>query len=365
MSKDSSLCRKYRPFQIDDVVGQKFLVATIKQASIINRFAQSYIFSGTKGCGKTSAARIVANMLTCTDIKDGILCGKCSACTKIPNGFAYDVVELDGAAQRGVDEIEKLIAGARYSPTEFNKKVLIIDECHQLSSTAISAMLKIVEEPPDYLTFIFCTTELDKIPDTILSRSQRFHFSKITSKEVAARLHFIAMQEKIDATEDALISLARLGRGSMRDSIGCLEQISTVVNDKTITDKHVMKYFGVADKMAILNMVQAMVQKDYALILSQVNDLVMASANIKDILYEISEVFRGIMILKANGNPKLLDISDGEMKKLQELSGSFTLATNDALCRAFGNVNRELEYNINDRWVLESTLTRCAALIKK
>ena len=364
MSKNS-LCRKYRPFQIDDVVGQKFLVATLKQASISNKFAQSYIFSGTKGSGKTSAARIVANMLTCTDIKDGILCGKCAACTKIPSGFSYDVVELDGAAQRGVDEIEKLIAGARYSPSEFTKKVYILDEAHQLSNTAISAMLKIVEEPPDYLTFIFCTTEIDKIPDTILSRSQRFHFSKITSKDVANRLRFIATQEKIDVTDDALISLARLGRGSMRDSIGCLEQIATLVDGKSITDKHVMKYFGVADKLAIMNMVQAMLKQDFSLLLDQVNDLIMASANIKDVLYEISDVFRGIMILKAqNGNVKLLDLSDSELGKLKELATSFKLSTNDALCRAFGNVNRELEYNINDRWVLETTLIRCASLLK-
>ena len=233
MGKDA-LYLKYRPFNLDDLVGQRHVVATLKQASVQDKFAHSYLLSGNKGSGKTTTARILANLLTCDDVKNGKLCGKCPACMKIHNGTAMDVVEMDGAKNRSVDDVEKLIDSARFSPQEFKRKIYIIDECHQLSSTAISALLKIVEEPPEYLTFIFCTTELHKIPDTILSRSQRFNFLKIMSKDVVTRLKFIAESEKININDPALFDIARLGRGSMRDAIGYLEQIATAAAGKQI-----------------------------------------------------------------------------------------------------------------------------------
>lgn len=365
MGKDS-LYLKYRPFQLDDIVGQKYVTATLRQASIQNKFAHSYIFGGTKGAGKTTSARILANLLTCDNVKDGKLCGKCRACQTIHNGFSSDVTELDGAAKRSVDDIQQLIEAARYSPHELKRKIFIIDECHQLSNTAISALLKIVEEPPEYLTFIFCTTEVNKIPDTILSRSQRFNFSKIASKDAVDRLNHIASNEKIDVTKDALFEIAKLGRGSMRDAIGYLEQIATVAGGKSITDKHVQKYFGTSDRKGIYNIIDAMISQNYSLLMDQSNDLIMASADIKSILYEISEVFRSIMVIKAqNGESRLLDLPDTEIQKIKELGSSLKLLQIDQLCRAFSSVNREIDYSINDRWVLESTLIRCASLLKK
>jgi len=179
--RECALYNKYRPKQLDELVGQKYVVATFKQAALNDKFSQTYIFTGNRGCGKTTTARIVANLLTCENVKDGKVCGKCRACQTVPNGMAMDVIELDGAKNRNVEHIESLIEGAQWSPTELKRKVFILDECHQLSDKAISALLKITEEPPAYLTFIFCTTDAHKIPETILSRSQRFNFRKIIS----------------------------------------------------------------------------------------------------------------------------------------------------------------------------------------
>jgi DNA polymerase-3 subunit gamma/tau len=187
MSK-GTLYLKYRPEQLEDVVGQKYTTGTLKQASILNRFAHAYLLCGNKGCGKTTTARILANLLTCSDPKDGKVCGKCRACQTIQSGMSMDVIELDGAANGNVENVQNLIEGANWSPSELSRKVYIIDECHQLTGRAISALLKIVEEPPEYLVFIFCTTEPKKIPSTILSRAQRFNFKKITSKDIVTRL---------------------------------------------------------------------------------------------------------------------------------------------------------------------------------
>lgn len=362
----NTLYLKYRPFQLEDLVGQRSVVNTLKAASLSGKFAHSYIFGGTKGAGKTTSARILANLITCENVKDGHLCGKCQACLTIHNGFASDVVEMDAASNRGVEDVQQLIDSARYSPHELKRKIFILDECHQLSSTAISALLKIVEEPPEYLTFVFCTTEVNKIPDTILSRSQRFNFTKIPAKDAVARLSFIAKQEKIDISTEALFEVAKLGRGSMRDAIGFLEQISTVANGKSITDKHVQKYFGTSGRKAIYDIVKAMIEQNYSLLMDQANDMIMSSADIKSILYDISEVFRGIMVIKAqNGETNLLDLPDTEIQTMKDIGSALKLAQIDSLCRAFSGVNRELDYNINDRWVLESTLIRCSSLLKK
>jgi DNA polymerase III subunit gamma/tau len=365
MSKET-LYLKYRPYQLDDVVGQKFTTSTLKQASIANKFAHAYLMCGNKGCGKTTSARILANLLTCTDVKDGRVCGKCRACQTIKDGVAMDVIELDGAANGTVENVQSLIDGANWSPTELSRKVYIIDECHQLTSRAISALLKIVEEPPEYLVFIFCTTEPKKIPSTILSRSQRFNFKKITSKDMVGRLDYIAKQEKIPITEAALFEISKISRGHMRDAIVALEQISTIAAGKEITDGHVQKYFGLSDRQGILQIISAMVDGNVSLVMDQVNDAIVASADIELFVYEITEAFRSIMILKAqNGQTKLIDLPEHEIKSLMKIGESIKMGQLDKLSRIFSTIKKELEFSINDRWVLESTLIHGIALLRK
>ena len=365
MSKNS-LYLKYRPFQLNDVVGQQHVTKTLKQASIQNKFVHSYMFGGTKGCGKTSSARILANLLTCENPQDGVLCGECQACKTVPRGVATDIIEMDGAKQRKVEDINALIEGVQWSPSVLKKKVVIIDEAHQLSSTAISALLKIVEEPPEYLTFIFCTTEVDKIPNTILSRSQMFNFRKISFENIAGRLKYIAEKEDISISEDALFDLAKLGRGSMRDAIGCFQQIETLANGKKIEAKSVQKYFGLIDRKIAFDIVKNMVDKNVTNVIDLVNDLVVSLANPKGILYEISEVFRNIMILKIQKDgSKWIDLPDYEIETLKEIGKDLNYSQLDSLSQEFSTIHKELEYSINERWVMESTLIRCMAKLRK
>ena len=359
-----SLYLKYRPFQLSDIVGQKYIVQTLKQASIDNSFVHTYLFGGIKGTGKTTSARILANLLTCENPVNGVLCGKCRACKSVQSGSSMDIIELDGANNRKVEDIRDLIDGAHWPPTELKRKVYTIDESHQLTSTAISALLKIVEEPPEYVTFIFCTTELDKIPDTILSRSQRFMFGRLSLKEVVGRLKFISEQENIKATEDALYALARMGRGSMRDSIGYLEQIATLASGKEINDKAVAKYFGMADRRGILNMLKSMNSANLSLLMDQVNDLVIANADIKNIVFEISELFRSIMVIKAkNGNFSLIELPEHEIQELMEIGDKIKFSNLYKLSRSFSTLEKEMDWGINKRWILESTLIKCSEIL--
>lgn len=314
----------------------------------------------------TTTARILANLLTCLDPKDGKTCGKCRACVSIRDGVAMDVIELDAAANGKVEDVQQLIDGANWAPSELKRKVYIIDEAHQLTGRAISALLKIVEEPPEYLAFVFCTTEPKQIPSTILSRAQRFNFRKITSKEIVGRLAYIAKQEQIPITEPALFEIAKISRGCMRDAIVPLEQIATIAAGKEITETSVQKYFGMADRAGIMKIIASMVEGNISLVMDEVNDLVVASADIEAIAYEISEAFRSIMLLKAqNGQTKLIDLPDHEITQLTKVGESMKLGQLDKLARLFSTIRKELEFSINDRWILESTLIHGIALLRK
>ena len=354
----------YRPSQLDDIVGQKYVVGTLKQASNKDMFAHAYLFSGNHGCGKTSSARILATLLNCENVSKGVLCGKCRACKTIPLGTSSDVKELDGATNRGIDDIKSLIESAQYSPQELKKKVYIIDEVHQLTKEATSALLKILEEPPSYLTFILCTTEIKKILPTILSRCQRFNFNKISSKDIAERLKHIADNEDINVSEDGCLLIGRISRGSMRDAVGYLDQIATLAQNKQITAQHIEKFFGVINRKAILNIIEAMKSKNLTLILDQVNDFIMAGVNAKTILTELSQVFRDIMILKIpNVNMNLVDLPDSEVEELKKIAESLKASHLIKLSKIFGDIERQIGYNINERWIMEATLLNCVSII--
>jgi len=729
MVKQKSLYLKYRPFQLKDVVGQKYVIETLKQASLKDEFSHSYLLSGNHGCGKTSTARILATLMTCENLSDGKICGKCRACKGIHVGASLDVKELDGATNRGIDDIKQLIDGAQWSPTELKRKVYIIDEClgkdsrvetdnglipisqivnekmdvkvrsynsltnqieykrvtswhknsgkaiyamhfetlgalyaadnhkimtpngwqvvedlevgnmvcrrgtvlnedqkqialgslmgdacvgrnrprlkkysrtnarlrfvhgnkqkeylewklgqfseyshqknvhenklcgfakkptysfntitsaqfnrleetvctdgkkmvtdswlnkltplsmaiwfcddgslnridtqkgksnyvtlhtqgfsyeenyliqqwlkdrwdvnasitkvknglfrlnlskegslkflkliseyvpicmqyklkkfedggtvgsfwaerksnnetglvseritrksfvryesntydlevqdnhnyfvsgtlvhncHQLTKEATSALLKILEEPPSYLTFILCTTEIKKILPTILSRCQRFNFTKIDSKDITDRLQLIAQKENINIEAGGLVVMAKLARGSMRDAISYLEQVSTIAANKKITTEGVNKYFGVADRAAILNILKAILSGKIPLIMDLINDMIMASADTKEILLEITEAFRYAMLLKAQGgDSSLVDLPDHEVEELKAISDKLTMGQLLKLAKLFSDIEKKMSFNINERWIMEATLINCVAALRK
>jgi DNA polymerase-3 subunit gamma/tau len=360
----SSLYLKWRPSQLEDIVGQKPVVATLKRASENNRFAHAYLFSGERGCGKTTIARILATLMTCEDIKDGKVCEKCHACKTISRGASLDVKEINGASNRGIENANKLIDAAQWSPQELKRKIYIIDECHQLTREAVSALLKPIEEPQAYLTFILCTTDVKKILPTILSRCQRFHFTKIPSKDIVKRLQVIAKAESINIDDDALLMVAKLARGSMRDAIGYLEQVGTVGISRKITKENIISYFGVTDRVGILDMVRAVKAGNIPMVMDQVNDMSMASANAKEIMCEVSEVFRNIMLLKARANvAKIVDLPDNEIEDLNKIGESMDMGQLIKLAHLFSDIERKMDFNINERWIMEATLINCVAIL--
>jgi len=366
MGSKQSLYLKYRPVQLDDVVGQKHVVATLKAASLKGEFSHAYLFSGFHGTGKTSMGRILSSLMECENIKDGKVCGKCRSCQTIHSGVCSDVKEVDGASNRGIDNVKSLIDAAQWSPQEFKRKVYLIDECHCLTKEANSALLKILEEPPAYLSFILCTTEINKMLPTILSRCQRFNFTKILSKDIAQRLMLIAKNENINIEEDAVNVMAKMARGSMRDAIGYLEQIGTVAASKKITAPSIQRYFGVTDRLAIFNIVKSIMDGNLSLILDQVNDIMMASADCKQILLEISEMFRNIMVIKAqNGDSKNIDLPDYEIQELKKLGESLSLSQVLKLAHLFADIEKKISFNINERWITEAALINCVSILRK
>lgn len=366
MVAKKSLYLKYRPLQLKDVVGQKYVVETLKQATAKNEFAHSYLFSGNHGCGKTSTARILATLMTCENIKDGQICGKCRACKGIHVGASLDVKELDGATKRKIEDVRDLIDGASWSPNELKRKIYIIDECHQLTKEATSALLKILEEPPSYLTFILCTTEIKKILPTILSRCQRFNFTKLSSADITGRLALISKNENINIEEEGLVSIAKMARGSMRDAIGYLDQVSTVAQNKKITSAGITKYFGMVDRKAVLSILKAIMSGNIPVVLDQVNDMIMASADINGILFEISDAFRSAMILKAQGgDSRLIDLPDYEIEELKKISEGLKMGQLLKLAKLFSDVEKKISFNINERWIMEATLINCVAVLRQ
>ena len=365
MSKQS-LYLKFRPSQLEDLVGQKSFVQTMKQSCKYDRYAHAYMLSGTRGCGKTSSARIIANLMNCENIQDGKVCGSCKACQTIPLGLSMDVVELDGGQKGKVEDVTNLIESATWSPQELKKKIFIIDECHRLTPSAISALLKITEEPPSYLVFIFCTTEPEKMPVAILSRTQNHQFHQISSIDIAKRLKYISEKEGIKVDDGALMVVARTGRGSMRDAISALEKIAIAAGEGSITEAAATKFLGVADRRGIYEIIGSMLKGNYSLVMDQCNDMIVASVDVHSLLFETSEAFRNIFMTKLQGEKtKLVDLPDHEIKKLAELGKSIDLGQLDKLSREFSTIEKELTFSINKRWIVESILIRCTARLEK
>jgi DNA polymerase-3 subunit gamma/tau len=368
MAKEA-LYSKYRPQNLDDVVGQTPIVTTLKRAADTNQFVNSYIFSGSYGCGKTTTARILANLINCENITDGKQCGECVACKKVPAKATLDIIELDGATKTSVEDIKSLISSAQYGPQDLKQKVFIIDECHQLSSTAISALLKILEEPPAYLTFILCTTELKKLQDkfgTILSRCQKYHFKRISSQDISTRLRYIANQESVSIEDDALLEIARLSRGHMRDAIGYLEQMATLAQGKTVQAGHIQKFYGTADRKAVLNIIKSLFDNKMALLMDQINDLIVASVDVKEIMLEISNVLRNIMLLKISGiNKDIIDLPEHEIQELIEIGEKVEVQKLSRLSTYFSDLDRDMSVNINERWIMEAKLIDCSHFLCK
>ena len=308
-----ALYRKYRPSAFEDVVGQEHITETLKNQVAAGRLSHAYLFVGTRGTGKTTCAKILAKAVNCQHPVNGDPCNECPSCVGINNGSILDVVELDAASNNGVENIRAIRDEAIYTPSEVRKRVYIVDEVHMLSTAAFNALLKILEEPPEHLIFILATTELHKVPATILSRCQRYSFKRLTVEDISKRLDWVAKQENIALTKDASMLLARLADGAMRDGLSLLDQCRST---DTIDEAQVMACIGLSGAAETAKLLGCIENGDTAAALGILDNLYTAGKDPGGVLTELSSMMRDIMVMRMAGN-------GGEAL----ISGTFSLNT--------------------------------------
>lgn len=318
------LARKYRPQNFDEVIGQEHITRSLKNAILSKRIAHSYLFTGSRGTGKTSTARILAKALNCVNGPTPTPCQKCLLCREITQGISMDVLEIDGASNRRIDEIRNLRENVQFAPSKARFKIYIIDEVHMLTPEAFNALLKTLEEPPPHIKFIFATTQPEKIPSTILSRCQRFDFRRITDRELVGQLEKISQLEKIDIEQNALFAIARFAQGSMRDAESTLDQLISFCKEK-ITEKEVISLLGTVGQEALFNFGQAIIEKDVQKGLTLINTLLKEGKDLEQFVNGLIQYFRNLMMAKQRIT-NLIELSKEEEKRMVEQSNAFSLS---------------------------------------
>ncbi len=313
---------KYRPQTFEDMVGQDHVSRTLRNALKRQRLANGYIFTGPRGVGKTTAARILAKAINCENPQDGNPCNACNHCVEITAGRSMDVFEVDGASTRGIDAIRELREVVKYPPANSNYRVYIIDEVHMLTKEAFNALLKTLEEPPPQVLFIFATTEPQKVPLTILSRCQRYDFRMISTETMVARLKMISKNEGISISDDGLALIARKAAGSLRDSLSLMDQVAAFAKDEASLEL-VRQVLGVLDTSIYFDILQHIASQAPGNLINQTNLLFSRGISISEFLIGISEHIRNLLVVKVAGIVDFLDVSDTDAKALEEQAGYF------------------------------------------
>ena len=316
---------KWRPNNFDEIISQNHVTNTLKSAIKANRLAHAYLFAGPRGVGKTSTARILSKALNCKNGPTLNPCQECSACKEISRGNSLDVIEIDGASNRGIDEIRTLRENVKFAPTHGNFKIYIIDEVHMLTEPAFNALLKTLEEPPPYVKFIFATTRPDKIPLTILSRCQRFDFRRIPAMDIVAQLEKIVAAEKIKIDKEVLFAIARASDGALRDAESVLDQLNSISGGKIIL-KDVVSVLGIVEQEALFEITEKIIHKDAPGALGVFNQLIDSGKDSGIFLINLIEHFRNLMVARITGaDPKLIDLPEEFRQELLKESQAFTL----------------------------------------
>ena len=356
------LARKWRPQRFEDVVGQDHVTTTLRNAIVQGRIAHAFLFSGPRGVGKTTVARLLARALNCEKGPTAEPCGACGSCTDIAGGNALDVVEIDGASNTGVDNIRDLNEAVRYRPASGRFKIYIIDEVHMLSTAAFNALLKTLEEPPEHVKFIFATTEVNRLPPTVVSRCQRYEFKRIPMPELLTRLKQIVADEKIETTDAALFDLAREADGSMRDAQSLLDQV-IVFSGKTIGEAEVRAALGVADRSILHRTTEAILTRDAATCLRAVDELHRYGYEVGQFCRDLVRQLRHLTIAALFGDPAMLtDLPDAEV---QETMRQAKLRPSDDLQRLFRVAQAgadEIRRSMLPTVMLEMTLVKMATM---
>jgi len=353
------IARKYRPQTFADVVNQQHVKTTLENAIAQQRIAHGYIFSGQRGTGKTTIARILARCVNC--IPKGPTnepCGECASCREISEGNAPDVIEIDAASNRGINEMRELRENVRYRPVRDRYKVFIIDEAHQITSEAFNALLKTIEEPPAWVIFVLCTTEAHKIPATIASRCQHFSFRSVEFDEVVERMAWICRQEGIEADTETLAVLAQAGEGSIRDSLSALDQAIACCGTQ-LNAREVRALLGTFSLEALAGVTEALAASDSARMLALVDELERNGHNLQHFSRELSRYFRNLLVAKiAGSDTRLIAGSPGERARLTELASAFSEEDLTRYLQLSLDLFTDLQASLQPRFHLEIGLVK-------
>ena len=354
------LYRKWRPQTFDDVSGQEHITTTLKNELIAGRLNHAYLFTGSRGTGKTTCAKILAKAVNCLDIHNGNPCGKCEVCRGIDDGSILDVVEMDAASNRNIDDIRQIIDEVQFKPAKCKYRVYIIDEVHMLTTQAFNALLKTLEEPPEHVIFILATTEVHKLPQTILSRCQKFEFHRIPPRAIADRLLFVAQQEEVTLSDSAAMLIAAVADGALRDGLSLLDRCIAISSD--IDEEVVRNAAGLARKTYLYELAACAINKNTAKSLEIIDRLYGESKDMARLCDELIAHFRALMLIKSVRNPRdILVMSDDEFEEAQTQSDYLSLADivyyMDVLSRAYQRMGK----GTGDRTELEMAMVKLSS----
>ena len=354
-----ALYRKFRPRTFDDVKGQDAIVTTLRNQVRTGRTQHAYLFCGTRGTGKTSVAKILARAVNCENPVDGNPCGECQTCRAIAAGTSMNVIEIDAASNNGVDNVREIIEEVRYRPPSGRYKVYIVDEVHMLSPGAFNALLKTLEEPPEYVIFILATTEAAKIPLTILSRCQRYDFHRISSDTIAARLSELTQKEGHKAEDKALRYIARSADGSMRDALSLLDQCLAFLTGETLTYDKVLDVLGAADTAVFKDLLSALVTGETAAALTILQEILDKGREIGQFVTDLIWYLRNLLLVKtAGGKDVPVDVSDEQLKEFRETAEGVEDYTLMRYIRVLSELTNQIRYASNRRALVEIALIR-------
>jgi len=352
------LARKYRPQNFAELIGQEHVRLTLEHAIEQKRIAHGYIFAGQRGTGKTTVARILARCLNCVRGPSVSPCGACSSCTEIAAGNSVDVIEIDAASNRGINEMRELRESIRYRPARDRYKIFIIDEAHQITSEAFNALLKTLEEPPEWVVFILCTTEAHKIPTTIASRCQQFAFRSVDFADVLARLEWVCRQEGIEADEETLAVLAQAGEGSVRDSLSALDQAIACCG-RRLDAGEVRRLLGAFSLESLRQVTEALARSDTGRMLELVQALERDGRNLQHFCRELARYFRNLLVVRiAGAKSRLVAASDRELEQLAATAASFSEEDLTRYLQLTLDLFRDLQFSLQPRFHLELGLLK-------
>jgi len=360
--------RKYRPGTFDDVIGQPHVVQTLVNSITTKRIAQAYLFSGTRGVGKTTVARILAKALNCERGLTGTPCGSCSNCLEIAQGTSVDVLEIDGASNTSVDDVREIRENVKFAAFRGKYRVYIIDEVHMLSNSAFNALLKTLEEPPPHVVFIFATTEIHKIPATILSRCQHYNFRRIARTEIVERLRHVVDQDKIVIEERSLLALARASEGSMRDGLSLLDQ-AVAFGGKTIVHTDLEALLGAVPQELVRAMIQAITAQESAAALRVLAQLLDQGHDLRAYCAEVVEYLRNMLVVSVVTSPQewqgLIEASAEDLAQMAADARSFSPEPLQELFAIFTQAEDSLRLSAHPRFVLETAAVRATRLLHR